>query len=70
MSRVTCLGSAQPQVVTRAEQRDDTAQEAFSRAAGQRWYCGGIQMIHATVEKAGDPGGGNCAAWAGLALHA
>ena len=81
MSRVTCLGSAQPQVVTRAEQRDDTAQEAFSRAADQRWYydgivvvlwwyCGGIQMIDVTIERAGDPGGGNCPAWAGLALHA
>ena len=34
------------------------------------WYCGGIQMIHVTIERAGDPGGGNCPAWAGLALHA
>ena len=45
MSRVTSLGSAQPQVVPRAEQRDDTAQEAFSRAADQRWYYGGIVMV-------------------------
>ena len=33
-------------------------------------YCDGIQMIHVTIERAGDPGGGNCPAWAGLALHA
>ena len=46
MSRVTSLGSAQSQVVTRAEQRDDTAQEAFSRAADQRWYYDGIVMVY------------------------